>query len=388
MSKQRSMLLFEQAIKSPVTRKVYKYNLKRFLEWSKIKNYDGLLQAPQKQIQELVEDYVFHLKNTVSANSVPTYYACIELFFTMNDVILNFKKIRKLFPEKVKMGNGRGYTLQEIQKILTNCNVVRSRALVLLLASSGIRQGAIPEIKLKHMSRMENSYCILIYEDSTEESFIFTTPEATESIDEYLEKRKKDGEYIDNESPLFRSTYRLGIQKVIPCTSDSLIKVMMRLISVIDRKKVGKTDRYDVAMNHGFRKFYATVIKDVEGISPTMTEKLINHVGINPLDGNYYKPTKEKMFEAYKKCISVLTIDDSIRNKIKIEKLENDKTDLKEINSLYEKTIKEKKSIIKEKELIERKYRDIALNTKITDEAINKRIDELLERKKNTSIKI
>jgi len=193
------MLLFEQSIKSPVTRKVYKYNLKKFLEWTKIKNYDGLLQAPQKQIQELVEDYVFYLKEKVSPNSIPTYYACIELFFTMNDVSLNFKKIRKLFPEKVKKGNSRGYTLQEIQIILNNCKTMRSKSLILLLASSGLRAGAIPEIKLKHMSRMENSYCILIYEGAIEEDYIFTTPEATKIIDEYLEKRKKDGEYMNGE---------------------------------------------------------------------------------------------------------------------------------------------------------------------------------------------
>ena len=58
MKKQRSVLLFEQTIKSKATLKNYTYQLNKFREWSKIKNYDGLLQAPQKQIQELLEDYV------------------------------------------------------------------------------------------------------------------------------------------------------------------------------------------------------------------------------------------------------------------------------------------------------------------------------------------
>ena len=56
------MLLFEQAIKLEATKTAYKYHLEKFLDWTKIKNYDGLLQAPPKQIQELIEDYVMHLK--------------------------------------------------------------------------------------------------------------------------------------------------------------------------------------------------------------------------------------------------------------------------------------------------------------------------------------
>ena len=62
MPTQRSMLLFEQAIKSEATKKAYKYQLNKFKQWSKIKNFDGLLQAPQKDIQILLEDYVMYLK--------------------------------------------------------------------------------------------------------------------------------------------------------------------------------------------------------------------------------------------------------------------------------------------------------------------------------------
>ena len=130
---------------------------------------------------------------------------------------------------------------------------------------------------------------------------------------------------MDDESPLFRSMYRLGIEKVKPCSRDSLTHTIDRLVSIIDRKKVGKTRRFDVAKNHGFRKFFSTIIKDVEGISPTMTEKLINHVGITQLDGSYYKPTQEKMFEAYKKCIPFLVIDDSARKQFELDRVTEEK---------------------------------------------------------------
>lgn len=319
LSKQRSLLLFEQAIKSEATRTAYKYHLEKFRDWTRIKNYDGLLQAHPKQIQELIEDYVMHLKKSISPNSIPVYFAPIELFYVMNDVNVNFKRIRKMFPDKVKKGNERGYTHEEIRQILKNAKTARHRALVLLFASSACRLGAIPGMKLKHLSKIEDSYCIMIYEGDKEEDFIFTTPEATIAIDSYLAERKKDGEYLDVESPLFRTTYRLGIEKVKPCTTDNLTHIMGRLVSVVERKKTGKTKRFDVAKNHGFRKFFATIIKDIDGISPTMTEKLINHIGVVQLDGAYYKPTKEKMFDAYKKAILELTIDNSERLKVKNE---------------------------------------------------------------------
>jgi len=324
---QRSLLVFGESLQTDATRKAYLYQLEQFRKWSKIKDYDSLLQGPPKAIQELLENYVIHLKNKVKPNSVPVYFAPIELFYVMNDVVINYKKLRKLFPKKTKKGNQRGYTKAEVEKILDNVRSKRNRALVLLFACSGVRLGAIPGIYLKHLSRIdENSYAIKIYEDELEEDYIFTTPEATKSIDEYLEERKKDNEFLDQESPLIRTYYKLGIEKAKPCSVDTLAHVMGRLVSVIDRKKKG--NRYDVPKDHGFRKFFATIIKDTEGITPTMSEKLINHIGIVQLDGAYYRPSKLKMFEAYKKAIPELTIDPTQRQKVELEKSQQKINDL------------------------------------------------------------
>jgi len=328
---QRSLIIFEESIKTEATRKAYLYQLEQFRKWTKIKDFDSLLQAPQKQIQELLEDYVMHLKRKISPNSVPIYYAPIELFFVMNDITINYKKLRKLFPKKIKKGNERGYTIEEIRKIIKNAKSKRNRSIVLLFASSGIRLGAIPGILLKRLSKIgKNSYAIKIYEDETDEDFVFTTPEATKAIDEYLDEREKDGEYIDQESPLIRTSYKLGIEKAKTCNLDALAHIMARLVSCIDRKKRG--NRFDVPKDHGFRKFYGTVIKDTQGITPTMSEKLINHVGVVQLDGSYFKPTKEQMFEAYQKTISGLTIDQAEKHKAQIESQQKEITELQEKN--------------------------------------------------------
>jgi len=355
---QRSILLFEEGIKSEATKTAYKYQLKKFREWSKIKDYDSLLQAPQKQIQELLEDYLMYLKKKVSPNSVPIYYAPIELFYVMNDVNLNFKKIRKMFPDKVKKGNERGYTDQEIRKIIKNANTLRQKALIFLFTSSGCRLGAIPDMKLKHLSKIENCYAIKIYEGDKEEDNVFTTPETAKALDEYLDERRKDGEYIDEDSPLFRISYRLGIEKVKACSVDNLAHIMGRLVSVIERKMTGKTKRFDIPKNHGFRKFFATVIKDTKGISPTMTEKLINHVGIVQLDGSYYTPSKEKMFEAYKKAIPELTIDDSERKQALLDVALKEKSELEKERDKNKRKTDTFKEVLKRLEKLERQVQE------------------------------
>ena len=52
MIMQRSLVLFENAIKSEATRKAYLYQLEKFKVWLKAKDYDQLLAAPEKQIQD------------------------------------------------------------------------------------------------------------------------------------------------------------------------------------------------------------------------------------------------------------------------------------------------------------------------------------------------
>ena len=123
---QRSILVFENAIKSEYTRKNYLKQLELFLRWSKIKDHDSLLKVSNDQLQIILEDYVMRLKKTVSPNSIPVMFAAIELFFVMNDKNLNFKKIRKMFPQKVKKAGFKAYTTEMVANgIGVSCNTAQ-----------------------------------------------------------------------------------------------------------------------------------------------------------------------------------------------------------------------------------------------------------------------
>ena len=115
---QRSLLKYENAIKSEHTKRVYNHYLTKFLEWSKIKDPDGLLQLKDSFLQELLEDYLFYLKPKLSPNTIPAVFAGLELFFIINDKNLNFKKLRKMFPERVKPSGKDAWRIEDIQKML------------------------------------------------------------------------------------------------------------------------------------------------------------------------------------------------------------------------------------------------------------------------------
>ncbi|MCH7647799.1 MAG: hypothetical protein IIA83_04240 [Thaumarchaeota archaeon] len=62
---QRSLLLFENSLKTEATREKYLYYLGRFKDFYKLKDYDSMLTIPIKQLQIMLEDYVMMLKKKV-----------------------------------------------------------------------------------------------------------------------------------------------------------------------------------------------------------------------------------------------------------------------------------------------------------------------------------
>ena len=321
------MILFESAIKSQVTKLSYKRELEKFLQWTRIKESDGVLRLKDSQLQVMLEDYLFYLKSKVSPNSINTMFAPLQLFFEMNDREINFKKIKRMFPAKIKKSGYNAWQTEDIEKMLQKTTAKRSIALIHFLASTGCRIGAIPDLKVKHVSQIEDCKAVLFYEDTTVEYFGFLTPEASKAYDYYLGERKSDGESINEESPLFRAAYQIAIQKPKPLSYSSVKNIIHRLTwnaSKIRHKSSGK--RYNIQLDHGFRKRFNTVLKLASGVNPNITEKLLGHK--KGLDGTYLAPTREECFAEFAKAIPNLTIDDKERDKLKIRKLESEKSEL------------------------------------------------------------
>lgn len=339
------MLRFEHAIKSPQTRKKYAWSLQKFVEFAKIKDADSMLQLKESFIQELIEDYVIYLKDRISPNTFPSRFAAIELFFAMNDKILNWKKLKKMYPGKVKKTGGDAYTTEHVQTMLAVAKTLRLQAMILIMASTGCRVGAFAGLKVKHIVDIENCKAIKLYEGTNEEYWGFLTPEATGALNAYFDKRKHDGEMMTGDSPVFRRVYRIGSAKAMFTSEKSLMMQVYKLIKKagIVREKQG--NRYNIQMDHGFRKRFDTIIKDSPYGNLSLKEKLMGHATKTvPLDTVYHTPNISRLFGEFKLHVAELTINNEERERKakedalqQVDSLQQDKSMMRDMRAEIEK---------------------------------------------------
>ena len=113
--KQRSILIFEQTIKSKYTRKNYLDHLNRFLQFTNLKDYDSILKVDADPLQTILEDYVMYLKTTVNPNSVPIYMTGVKHFCIMNRIKIFWEIIQKMYPEGIKKSGQKAWTKKTLE---------------------------------------------------------------------------------------------------------------------------------------------------------------------------------------------------------------------------------------------------------------------------------
>ena len=127
----------------------------------------------------------------------------------MNDVQLNWDKIHSFEGDDERQTEDRPYTHSEILTLIQRTSQ-RNRAIILLMASGGLRVGAVPLLRNKDLEPIDkySIYKVNVYARSRKSKyFTFCSPECRKEIDAYLEWRKRWGERIEPDSPLFRREY-------------------------------------------------------------------------------------------------------------------------------------------------------------------------------------
>jgi site-specific recombinase XerD len=237
MSEQVSSIAYHNFIntcRSAATQKCYQKSLEYFMKFLKVDNWDKLLESDPKIIQRNICDYIMFMRSkNLAPKSIGLYVAAIRKFYDMNDIVtLNWKKIHSFEPEPELRSEDRPYTHQEIATLLTKAPP-RDRAIILLMASSGMRVGAIPYLQVRDLQPIDKYqiYKITVYRKSTARYYTFCTPEARKEIDSYLSWRQRLGEQIKDDSPLFRKSFdTFELQKPVAVTYSSLTWNMHHLL--------------------------------------------------------------------------------------------------------------------------------------------------------------
>jgi len=81
----------------------------------------------------------------------------------MNDIRINEPKIDKFLGERTCKIKDRTYTHEVIKKLIDAADI-RVKIIILLMASTGMRVGAVSNIQLKHLEEIEGLYKVTVYE--------------------------------------------------------------------------------------------------------------------------------------------------------------------------------------------------------------------------------
>jgi integrase len=274
----RSYRIFIEGLKSPVTKAAYTFALQKYMKYLKIASPDDLLryQDNPKLIQNNIIDYLIFLKNPPISLRYATrsqYLAAILTFYDLNELVLNKKKIYRYLGEEERPIENRGYTTEEIAKMLEVCDE-RVKALLLFLSCTGVRIRAVVDLKLEDLTNIPDHdlYQVKVYSGSKQSYLTYCTPEAAKALITYLSYRERYGEKLTPKSPVFRDQFDRNDPSSVHNVKPLKLRALEGLISrAIEKSGIRTVERQtelhnnehgkirkNVKLTSGFRKYFNT----------------------------------------------------------------------------------------------------------------------------------
>jgi integrase len=339
---------FVNAIRSPATKQVYVNSLKRYMNHLKLTGIDDLLihQSDKKILESQIIDYIMSLRNDgISYNTIKYLVTPIFTFYQLNDVILNRKRIHRYFGEYKRVKKDTAYTTDQIAQALQSSDA-RMRCIILTLASTGCRIGALHSLTLGNLQKLPDYglYKITFYESTNNEYYTFCTRECAQTgIENYLFYRQRCGERLafnqstnrwePSDSPLIRLSFDAtdpfqASRQIKPITYNGLkMALTLHLVRSGLREVEHPTEhnrrvRKNITLANGFRKHVISTFIEA-GLNHEIRELLVDHA--TGLDASYFRPTEKQVLEQYLLAEPLLTIDPSLRLSQEVETLKVEK---------------------------------------------------------------
>jgi integrase len=254
-------------------------------------------------------------------------------FFEMNDVHLNTHKIKRFMPtdEREHYAGDRPYSSDEIRKMLAKCEV-RSKVIILLMASTGMRIGGLEKLKIGDLKKNDefHLYLVWVYNTSKKDRYYtYCTPECAIAIDEYLEYRKLHGEKLKDSSPIIRNQFNIDnpftahVPKSVSLRRLAFIVDDVLKQSGVNPIKPGTFRRDECMKSHGLRKFFTNQC-DKAQVNFLVRESLLGH-RLPGQNASYVRTTEEDTVQEFAKAITLLTICSESRLKQQVQQLQTER---------------------------------------------------------------
>ncbi|HKZ62255.1 MAG TPA: hypothetical protein VJZ68_07575 [Nitrososphaera sp.] len=205
------------------------------MEQCKVKEPYKLLElGTVQQIEDRIISWLGTLKGSGKATAtMKTALACVVFFYSCNRVKVENKYIGRRLPKMLALPH-RSPTKAELGGIIEAANL-RGEALANTLASTGVRIGAIPELKLRRRRKVKpeelehhdcrckdrsrpqrfNGYLLNAYDGEEEQYFAFMSEESSKWLDTYHKMRQNAGEVTGSNRPLFRELFDIERPEIV-----------------------------------------------------------------------------------------------------------------------------------------------------------------------------
>lgn len=335
--------LFIDSIKSPETLRKYKKGLYKFLRVIPPQIYQGILgKSPQNNDPKILAGFFVQLckkdpelgtniiatfikeqkklveENKLHTNSVPNQIKPIKVLIDVNRLAIHWKSLRRLLPRSRPSSEDRAYTREELQKMIEVSNDLTDKLIIEIFSSAGFRVDAWNHFTWKDVIPFKNkdeSYkgaALLVYRGDPESYWTFITPEACKTLEHYKEKWKVEiGSYPKPDDPLLKTVKHPVVRRLNSNGVKKRIDHLAHEIGLRSQLPPGKR-RYEVPLDHGFRKYFNTMMRRAK-VNYLDKEDMMGHsVGLEKHYERYQEEDFER-FPEYQKAIPFLTISDEER---------------------------------------------------------------------------
>ena len=310
--------IFLDSLNSKHTKEQYQ------IHWDRFRKTQPTNTQDTKVVTNNIISYLMQMKaEGLSYSYRNTAFFAIKHHYTMvDDLVLNWKKIAKLLGERTFDNEIRGYTREEIARLLSIADV-KYKAVILTLASTGMRREALTQTTRRDLEYIAEHklYKIKIYRKTPDEQICFTTPEAAEAINLYLQVKKDDGHdslfYFKTPKNLTMTLRQIAIRAGVSQEHNT------------EGEKVGQS-RNAIPAVHGLRKFCITQMSKA-GIEEERRKILSGHsIGVQK---KYVELQDEDLLQDYLITVNNLTINKENRLKTQVEELQEKNAEIESLKS-------------------------------------------------------
>jgi len=357
---------YTAAIRAIVTRKKYDGQLEMFLnpnyKWDTqqqtrfhateteftimVNDFVNLIRKDPNAGKNRIKRYVMKLKkqldeHTLNPNTARNRLKPIKAMLRANEIDFSWYLIDRMMPRETKSSD-RAYTRTEIQKMIIHCEDITDKMIIIGFSCAGFRLEAWDYFTWSDVvffKNDDNSYkggALRVYHGDVEEYWTHITPEFCNLLDLYRVywKSKFFAEPLPSDPLLAQERLPYPARLKAGGVSRRVKKIVEHL--GLREKMIPGKRRYEVQLDHGFRKYFNTMLRRAK-VDFADKEDMMGHKVALESSYERYEEADFERFAEYQKAIPFLTIDDSERKQVELDKLKKETSNIQFANESIQK---------------------------------------------------